>query len=344
MQPRTFVGIIVALIVACLSACVSPGTDQGEINTESVDDPRAYLLELINKDRTSVGLSAVTLGSNSAAQAHAEEMLEHGYVSHWGLDGLKPYTRFTSAGGLNYSAENVSGSLSPIQAGARYRTIDPIVELREAEKGFMESSGHRANILNPWHKRVNLGIACNRTSCSVVQQFEGNYVEFDERPQLTSGLFTVAGQLSDGFEFSGVQIWYDPPPYRLTLGQLDRTRCYRTGEKPVAFLNEPLPLGINYVTDVEPYTWDECSSPYEVSPDALRLASKPPATIRPASSIAPWITAKSWQVEGGKFRVQADLKPIVMEHGPGIYTVVVWGEAGGEDVALTNYSIFVGDN
>lgn len=68
-----------------------------------------YMLDLINDDRLEHGLQPVTLGTNPAAQQHAEEMLSEGYLSHWGLDGLKPYMRYTLAGGFNYEAENVSG-------------------------------------------------------------------------------------------------------------------------------------------------------------------------------------------------------------------------------------------
>jgi len=309
------------------------------VDPEALYEQRIYLLKLINADRASFGLSAVAMGSNPAAQAHAEEMLEHSYLSHWGLDGLKPYMRYTLAGGME--AENASGVSSPPQAGVRYRTTSPEEQLNEIERGWMDSSGHRANILNPWHKKVNLGIACNRTTCAAVQQFEGDYIEFEEPPSLTSGVLSVAGTVSGGLEFSGIQVWYDRPPHQLTLGQLDRTRCYSVGEGPVAFLREPLPSGTDYLPDLAPFTWNECSSPYDVSPDTPRRSFAMPTKIRPGSSKAPWVTALSWEDVNGRFRVQADLSRIVGDHGPGVYTVLVWGEADEEDVVLTNYSIFV---
>lgn len=311
------------------------------VTLKTLHDQKAYLLELINADRASFGLSPVELGSNPAAQDHAEEMLEHSYLSHWGLNGMKPYMRYTLAGGMNYEAENISGVSSPPQAGVRYRTISPREELKETEKGWMESSGHRASILNPWHRRVNIGIACNRITCAAVQQFEGDYIEFEEPPTLSSGMLTVAGKLLGGFKLSSIQIWYDRPPHQLTLGQLDRTRCYSVGERPVAFLREPLPSGTNYLPDLAPFTWNECSSPYDVSPDTPRRSLAMPTIIRPGSSKAPWVTAQSWQDVNGRFRVQADLSGIVGDHRPGVYTVLVWGELDGEDVALTRYSIFL---
>ena len=311
----------------------------------TLPDLKRYLLGLINLDRAANGLSPVKLGDNPAAQQHAEEMLEHSYLSHWGLDGMKPYMRYTLAGGVNYEAENNSGvSSAPVQ-GLRYRTISPQDEVKEAEEGLMDSTGHRANILKPWHKRVNLGIACNRITCAVVQQFEGDYIAFDELPTISGGVFSVAGRLSGGVEFDKIDIWYDPPPHLLTLGQLDTTYCYTLGETLVAMLRAPLPPGMSYVPDNDPFTWHGCSSPYDVSPDTPRRT--PFLAVPQSPSIGlllqvPWVTAGSWQVSGGKFQVQADLTGVMK--GPGVYTILVWGTADGHRVELTTYAIFVEDN
>ena len=59
---------------------------------------KRYMLELINIERQRAGLSPVGLGSNAAAQLHAESELEHCSSSHWGIDGLKPYMRYSLGG------------------------------------------------------------------------------------------------------------------------------------------------------------------------------------------------------------------------------------------------------
>ena len=111
----------------------------------------------------------------------------------------------------------------------------------------------------------------------------------------------------------------------------------------MAFLREPLPPGTYYVPDPDSFTWEDCPSPYDVSPDTPRLQPgfTSPRTPLAGLSQVTWITALSWQVAGASFSVQADVRHILEDHGPGVYTVLVWGEADGEDVALTNYSIFV---
>ena len=68
------------------------------------------MLEKINFERTKAGVPIVELGDNVAAQLHAESALENCYASHWGIDGLKPYMRYSLAGGYQSNAENGHGS------------------------------------------------------------------------------------------------------------------------------------------------------------------------------------------------------------------------------------------
>jgi len=65
--------------------------------TDLIGTYRLFMLDLINQDRSTNGLTAVELGSNTAAQEHAEELFNNGFLGHWGLDGLKPHMRYTMA-------------------------------------------------------------------------------------------------------------------------------------------------------------------------------------------------------------------------------------------------------
>jgi uncharacterized protein YkwD len=159
----------------------------------------AHALELINNDRTANGLEPVALGSNSAAQKHAEKRLANRFSSHWGMDGLKPYMRYTLAGGENYEAEN--GFMTETYwIGSRdssYRR-DPKEMLEQAQEELMASTGHRKNILDKWHKKVNLGIAYNNERLDLVQQFEGDYIDFSELPNITNKVLSMSGEVSLG--------------------------------------------------------------------------------------------------------------------------------------------------
>ncbi len=306
-------------------------------------DLKNYMLGLINGDREANGLGPVTLDKNPAAQEHAEEMLDNGYLSHWTMDGMKPYMRHTLAGGVNYVAENVAGAPSPPIPGLRYESVSPKDELQELQRGLMESPGHRRNILDPLHQKVHLGIACDRITCSLSQQFSADYVEFSEKPAIANGILSLAGSLADDFEFVNIQVWYDPTPSALTFGQLDKTHCYDNGIMPVAFIRKPLPPGTSYVPSTKPYTWDLCTNPNDVPPDTPRLqpGSISPDTTEAKSSEAPSLTARTWETAVGSFRVEADLSRPIADHGDGVYTVLVWGNSSGGPVTLTTYAVFV---
>lgn len=306
---------------------------------------RRYLLGLVNDDRESLGLSPVVLGSNPAAQEHAEEMLEHSYLSHWGLDGLAPYMRYTIAGGVNYEGENVAGIAAPVEPGIDYAAIAIHQRLRETQKDWMASPGHRENILKPRHKTVNLGIACSLITCAVVQQFEGDYIEFNSLPTIDAGILTFEGNLSDGYQMSGVDVWYDPPPHPLTLGQLDRTYSYNIGTTPAAFLRPPPPPSSYYPETNDVHTWTQNTSPYDLPANLPRIDAGVlvPRTSHAAAADVNWLTTDTWDVNQGAFSVTANLTQIVNELGLGVYTVLIWGSNDGEEALLSEYSIFLLD-
>ena len=181
----------------------------------------------------------------------------------------------------------------------------------------------------------------------MVELFTSAYVTFISKPTIINGILELSGHLDPEFVFEQVQVWYDEPPHVLTLGQLDATECVTVGEAPVAFIRRPPPLGSYYVDGIDTYTWDRCRSPYSV--DSQQPRNEPPdfGLIRitaplPMGSInAPWLTARKWRVQDNEFYVQADLREVVAEHGPGVYTIIVWGGTQGEVFPLTDYPIFL---
>lgn len=323
-----------------------PGSDQRY---------KLYLLELINKDRRSYGLEDVTLGSNRAAQDHAEVLLEAGITSHWGLDGLKPYMRYTLAGGYNYSSENVRGSSKLLKVDCNYKSRGTVqTKLDEAQAGFMNSPGHKTNILNPWHKKVNLGIACDKYGCTIVQLFEGDYVIFSKVPTLVKKQLSFSGSFKTGVipSSSSILITYDELPSSLTVGQLQRTYSYTTGQEEVALVRPPVSSRSYYAESHVFREVIEEVDPYEVSPDISVLvdscssfpvvpAFKVPILKAPIWISVPWVTADSLKRVGSSFEVVVDLGTVMQ--GPGIYTVLMWGEKNGISQILIEYPIWVKD-
>ena len=313
---------------------------------------KQYMLELINIEREKVGVPLVELGSNIAAQLHAEASLENCFLSHWDIDGLKPYMRYSLTGGYQSNAENASGKSYCIKADDEYAAIQSINgKIDRSMEGLMNSPGHRRNILNKYHRKVNVGLAWDRYNFKLAQHFEGDYVEFDSLPEIENGILSFRGSVKNGVRFAedrdlGVQIYYDPSPHRLTRGQVSRTYCYDNGRQ-VASLRWPLTGGSRWTHDEYTRTYEPCPNPYDVPPDAPPPNSPDEAhefweeaykksQDRDEQSITVLrITAKKWTADDELFSVTADISEILDEYGSGVYTIMVLGNLRGERAVIS---------
>ena len=317
------------------------------------------MLSLINTERGRAGLGDVNLGSNVAAQLHAESALTGCFSSHWGLDGLKPYMRYSLAGGHQSNGENGHGSDYCIKASDGYRAIGSIrAEIQEAMTGWMESPGHRRNILAPSHRKVNIGIAWDRYNLKIFQHFEGGHVTYQRMPEISDDVLRMSGRARNGARLASrrdlaVQVFYDPPPAPLTQGQVARTYCYDNG-LPVAALREQLTGGSSWTEDRFTREYSPCPDPAGVPADAPPARSYSEANrlwqeaynrsrLAPEGTVTvPWVDARIFRVNGGAFDVEADLERVLARHGAGVYSVVVWGLIDGRDEVISEYSIFHG--
>lgn len=105
------------------------------------------VLELTNAEREAYGLDPLVWNEKLAdlARAHSQDMVDRGFFSHNNPDGKTPFDRMREAG-IDYSAaaENIAaGQASP----------EDVVE------SWMNSQGHRDNILNPKLKELGVGLA-----------------------------------------------------------------------------------------------------------------------------------------------------------------------------------------
>ena len=329
------------------------------------------MLTLINAEREKAGVDPVILGDNIAAQLHSELSLDNCVASHWGIDGLKPYMRYSLAGGHQSNSENWLGSDYCITASDGYRAIGSLDEkIGEGMEWWMNSPGHRRNILDPWHKKVTIGLAWDRYYFVAAQHFEGDYVEYEEVPIIENGILTMSGMVKNGVTFEenndlGVQIYYDPAPHALTRGQVSRTYCYDAG-RPVTGLRAPLTGSWYYSENAFTTFYEPCPNPYDVPSDApgplsydeahefWQAAYNASQTLEGNLITVPWITALEWstsefEVKDNQwvekkdvFFVKADLNDLLTEHGAGVYSLIVWGKIGDEDVVVSQYSIFHG--
>ena len=302
-----------------------------------IEESKILMLDLINEERTNRGLSPVSMGNNSAAQSHADKILDSCYLSHWDLKGTKPYMRYTTAGGHQYNAENISGGFKCY--GHEYRVLSHEENIRESMDGFMNSPGHRDNILNPHHAFVNIGVAQDGANFRVVQHFEYNYVDFIILPTISNNMlkFALSSELNN--EYS-IQMFYDPLPAHdaLTPNQVTRTECYSVGES-VASFREQLSGGWYYPDDNwSEYYYPECRNPYDVPRGpAIDFHIPPPVMPQPPYVLTvPWITAGTWNTSGDKFVFLANISNVLKQHGNGVYTIMVFNG----DIPITEYAIF----
>ena len=299
----------------------------------------------------------MTMGDNPAAQLHAEASLEDCISSHWGTDGLKPYARYSRAGGYQFNAENASGHDYCFTAADRVAKITVGNKIRDTMRLFMASAGHRDNILNSVHRKVNLGIAFDTYNIALIQHFEGDYIEYESLPTLENGVLTLQGVLKNGAAIPdrkdlGVSVFYDPLPRELTRGQNSLTYCYDSGT-PVASLRPTLTARQFYPTDEYAATLSSCPDPYKIPEDtppprsgeearrSWEAAHQASLKLNPTKIVVPWVTALEWEVAPHSFKVVADLGDIVEAFGDGVYTVRVWADIDREKRIVSVYSIFV---
>ena len=230
------------------------------------------MLGIINAERKARGSPPLVLGTNNAAQIHAESSLAHCVSSHWGIDGLKPNHRYNLAGGYQANAENGHGIDYCYKESGFFKPITSIrEEIADAIDGWMKSPGHRETMLDPVYRKVNIGIVWNKYNEVMFQHFEGDYVDYDKPPSFADGILSLAGKVKNGVTFTStedldIQVFYEQPPRSLTPGQVARTYCYGSG-LPIASLLPPLP-GYSNDSIEDTMNFKPCPDPYDVSADA----------------------------------------------------------------------------
>ncbi|MEU9234122.1 CAP domain-containing protein [Streptomyces subrutilus] len=115
--------------------------------TAAPSGPAAEVVALVNKERAKAGCSALTVNAKLTAAAlnHSKDMAAHSNMSHTGSDGSDPGQRITRAGyAWTTYGENVAYG---------YSTPEQVMT------GWMNSPGHRQNILNCAFKEIGVGLA-----------------------------------------------------------------------------------------------------------------------------------------------------------------------------------------
>ena len=128
---------------ACADADLVPATD-------NLDRIAAATFCLHNEERAQAGLDPLAWSDNlaAAATAHSKDMVAERFFAHENLLGQSPFERIRDAGyDFTWAGENIAWG-----AGRDRPTPRSIMD------GWMNSPGHRANILRPQFRHLGLGI------------------------------------------------------------------------------------------------------------------------------------------------------------------------------------------
>lgn len=119
------------------------------------------VITLTNAERATAGLPTLSYDRplTNAAQAHSADMVARAFYAHTSPDGSEPWHRAAAAGSTRRSiGENIA-------CGQR--------SAAEVVRGWMNSPGHRANILKPGFTHIGVGFAGGGTAGTYWTQLFG---------------------------------------------------------------------------------------------------------------------------------------------------------------------------
>jgi uncharacterized protein YkwD len=153
------------LLLAFVCVLCAPGTAAaaGPVACESAEARPAQVSErvvvrstlcLLNAERRRHGLRALRLNERltRAARGHSRDMARHGYFDHTSRSGSSFVDRIRRSGYLTGArrwkvAENIAWG------------TDWLASPRAITKAWMDSPGHRANILDGSYREIGIGVA-----------------------------------------------------------------------------------------------------------------------------------------------------------------------------------------
>ena len=184
---------------------------------EDIVAAQRHLLSMVNDERAAEGLSSLKLDelACNVAQKHAIEMAENDFLSHWDLAGLKPYHRYSFAGGTDANAEN--------DASADYSKAIESDEMPHAvvrmhitmHDEVPPNDGHRQTMLTPQHTHVGFGMAWRGLHIRLCEVYVSRYIQIDPYPLISrpqSRFVLTGGVLDPRHSVEALEVYFEPPP------------------------------------------------------------------------------------------------------------------------------------
>jgi uncharacterized protein YkwD len=164
--------ILLALLVA---GCATTPRPNPMLLQQQVATLKLRLFELIEAERMQAGAKPMTIDGTLAAgaQAHSEDMAKKRSFDTMNPDGNLGVNTVLSLDPLfvGFLAENSAAQyFNPSRAG-----IDPEAMAKGFLKIWLESPGHRNNLMNPAVERTGIGVAINGNEIYAAELFATNY-------------------------------------------------------------------------------------------------------------------------------------------------------------------------
>jgi len=151
-----------------------PCTDTTRVpDRQDLDEIRAAVLCLVNRERLAQGESALTANAQleQSAQAHTESMVSENYFEHISPQGQTPVMRMRAAGYI-YSSQ-ISYEVGENIGWGTLADSTP----RAIVAAWMASPGHRANILDAHFRDTAVGVSPRLPSSLTRSQSGGIYTQ-----------------------------------------------------------------------------------------------------------------------------------------------------------------------
>ncbi|CAN5851589.1 hypothetical protein BH23ACT11_BH23ACT11_09120 [soil metagenome] len=122
--------------------------------TVTLEGHKAELLRLHNEARAEHGVSKICIQGALmiAAQKHAEDMIQREYYAHETPEGVTPADR-VSNDGYDFATTGENNNMATKSSGGEPDRD----ELKDTVKSWMDSPGHRENLLNPAFREIGIG-------------------------------------------------------------------------------------------------------------------------------------------------------------------------------------------
>jgi uncharacterized protein YkwD len=242
------VGAAFALMPATASSQIP--IERGRFSEDDLPLARKRLLDLVNTERAPAGLLSLELDDLACqvANDHARDMATGKFLSHWGSDGRKPYQRYSFAGGIDATQENVSAAdniLSLTPNGVAGDLLDMHTAMHDEKP---PNDGHRQAILASHHTHAGFGIALSGHSLRLSELYVSRYLEVNPLPRKAKRRTTVVltGKLLNPAHFlHEVDVFFEPLPTPPSADWLRTPRGYALPDE-YAGLRPQAPHGAHY--------------------------------------------------------------------------------------------------